>query len=120
MRTPVIPNSEIKVTEKPDERAVKWRGRSGRYYALFQEQLENFVLTGRDLYVITEGDRPAWIGTAGDLIEDQRSRARFRAAVKVASSVLRLSDSGNDVQRMTTIWDLEGGQMDGAPMLAVH
>ena len=99
---------------------MNWQGRSGRCYALFQEHLENFVLRGTDLYVIAEGDSPRWIGTAGDLIEDQSSRARFRAAVKVASSVLRLSDMSNDVERMAATWDIEGGHLANPALGAAH
>jgi len=120
MRIPSIPNAEtINVTKKL-ARPVKWRGRSGRSYALREEQLENFVLEGSDLYVIAEGNTPRWIGTAEDLIEDQVSRARFRAAVKVASTVLRLPNAGNDVERMTAVWDIEGGHLDGTPAMMVH
>jgi len=115
----MIPNSEtINVTKKLP-RPVNWLGRSGRSYALVPEQIEDFVLEGRDLYVIAEGEKLRWIGTAGDLIQDQVSRARFREAVKVASSVLRLSNAGNDVERMTAVWDIEGGHLVDTPAM-VH
>jgi hypothetical protein len=120
MRIPVIPKAKMRSASDKAALPVKWRGRSGRYYALFQEHLDNFVLESGDLYVIAEGDRPRWIGTAGDLIEDQTSRARFRAAVKVASTVLRLTDVGNDLERMTAVWDIEGGHLAGSPAMVMH
>lgn len=85
---------------------------------LFHEKLENFVLTGKNLYVIIVEGEARWIGTAGDIIDDQSSRARFRAALKVASTVLRLAEKTNDVQCMKIKWDLEGGQLVDTPELA--
>lgn len=122
MRTPLIPSPEMKSASTASagavSSAVNWRGQSGRYYALFHEHLENFVLKGHDLYVITQGTKAQWIGTAGDIIDDQTSRARFRTAVKNASAVLRLSASDDGVERMRTMWDLEGGHLAEALSLA--
>lgn len=114
MRAPLFPSHEPKPAGAVSARSVNWRGQSGRYYALSQEQLEDFVLEGHDLYVIAEGDKARWSGTAEDIIDDQASRARFRAAVKVASSILRMSAPDDGVERMKTQWDIEGGQLAGA------
>ena len=119
MKTPMVPETDTKIAGRLSADAVNWRGQSGRYYALFQEHLENFVLKGQDLYVIARGNKAQWIGTAGDIIEDQASRARFRAAVKEASAVLRFSAPGDSVQRMKAKWDLEGGQLDDSFCIAV-
>ena len=118
-RPPLICNSEISDSEINLNRmervdfdpSVKWRGRSGRQYALVRERLENFVLKERDLYIIAEGNDPRWIGTAGDLITNDISRARFKEAVKVASCVLRLPDIHDELIRMSAAWDIEGGHL---------
>lgn len=95
---------------------VGWRGRSGRHYALTREDPASFVLKGHDLYVLSDGVTVRWIGTADDVIDDQASRARFRAAMAVASTVLRLPAPADVVERMKTQWDLEGGyRADAGP-----
>ncbi len=99
----------------PAPHAVGWRGRTGHEYALWQEDPASFVLKGHDLYVITDGDTARWIGTADDIIDDQASRARFRAAMAIASSVLRLPAPADVVERMKTQWDLEGGYRADMP-----
>ena len=93
-------------------RPVSWRGRSGRTYAMVRETLDSFVMDDQELYVLTSGDKACWVGTAGDLIGDGRSRARFREAVRVANSVLRIARPSDDVTTLTTMWDLEGGEPD--------
>lgn len=102
--------------EHLSRRPISWRGRSGRTYMLRAEGIENFVLDDSELYVLTEGDRPCWVGTAGDVIADEVSRAKFRAAVRVASSVLSIARPADAVASMTAAWDLEGGEP--APQLA--
>jgi len=91
---------------------VKWQGRSGRFYSLVQESLDDFILMEHDLYVIAKGDKPHWIGTAGDLIFDQKSRAKFREAVKIGSSVLRLRGDECEIKSRQTAWDIAGGHLD--------
>lgn len=118
MRNPLVPNSNLRLTPDTLATVVEWCGQSGRAYKLFRERLENFVLTGKNLYVIVQGNETLWIGTAGDIIDDHASRASFRAALKVASSVLRLGEKTNDVQRMKIKWDLEGGYLADTRELA--
>ncbi len=90
---------------------LNWQGGSGRSYSLVQEDIDDFVLLEHDLYIIAQGDEPRWIGTASDLIADGASRARFKKAVKVASSVLRLKARISGQQRMRAAWDIEGGHL---------
>lgn len=118
MRTLLVPNSNLKLTPDTLATVVEWCGQSGRAYMLFREKIENFVLNGKNLYVIVQGDDTLWVGTAGDIIDDYASRASFRAALKVASSVLRLGEKTNDVQRMKIKWDLEGGYLADVRELA--
>lgn len=101
-------------TQKSPKRPVNWRGQSGRYYALIEEQLESFGLLGDDLYLIAEGIHARWIGTATDIIEDQASRARFRIAINKASSVLRLTPPQDHIERMKMVCDIEAGELAGA------
>jgi hypothetical protein len=88
-------------------RVISWRGRSGRSYALRPEELASFVLQDRALHLVAKGNFVLWVGSAGDVISDHASRARFRLALTCADRAFRL-DGGDDVERMTTIWDLEG------------
>ncbi len=104
-------NLQIKGDEVGLAQPIKWQGRSGRFYPLVQEKLDDFVLLEHDLYVIAQGDDLRWIGTVDDLISDGSSRDRFRAAVKVASSVLRFSDEKSELGRMRAAWDIEGGHL---------
>lgn len=119
MGTPLISESDRNAVQGQSEQSVSWRGRSGRTYDMVSERLDDFVLKDHDLYLIAEGGRACWIGTAGDLIEDQSSRARFRAAVKTASAVLRLPHLPDAVERMATAWDMEGGHLASRELAAL-
>lgn len=87
-----------------------WRGRSGRCYTLMPEGRENFVLEDSEIYLIADGDDVRWVGTAGDLIDDQASRQRFRRAVASTAAVFRMPSPSDDLTRMTIAWDLEAGE----------
>lgn len=113
MRNPLVPNPEVKSADINEVPTIRWCGQSGRYYALFQEPLENFALKGHDLYVVAEDTKARWIGTASDIIDDHASRTRFRAAIKTATTVLRLPGPNDSRARITAIWDIEGGQIAG-------
>lgn len=91
-------------------RAVSWRGRSGQFYALTYERLEDFSLARGLLSVIASGSTVLWVGSATDVINDAMSRARFRLALDCADRVFSLPAPGDEVQRMTMIWDLEGAE----------
>lgn len=95
---------------KPHPRPMVWRGRSGRCYTLVPERQENFVLAHGDLYLIAKDDDVRWVGTAGDLIDDQASRQRFRSAVAEASAIFRMAGPRDELARMTIAWDLEAGE----------
>ena len=87
-----------------------WRGASGRLYALTPDQIDAFALSGTDLYVVAEGPSVSWVGSAGDLIGDATSRARFRQAMQHADAVFHTIAPTGDVERMTLAWDLESAQ----------
>jgi len=89
---------------------VSWRGHSGRYYALRRDSLEDFHLTGDSLFVLGAGNIALWVGTADDVIESSERRTAFKAALKLCSSVMRYDEPLEDVDRMTTAWDIENGQ----------
>lgn len=91
-------------------RQVGWRGRSGRLYALNPEKLGDFVFASEGLYVVARGAVVLWAGSAGDVIEDAPSRARFRRALDRADGVFSVDAGASDVERLTMIWDLEGAE----------
>lgn len=113
-----------KISDRPldtlKQRPVSWRGQSGRTYDMVRERLDNFTFDERGLYVLLADGKACWVGTAGDVIGDEVSRARFRAAVQVASSVLRTARPSDAVSIMTTMWDIEGGAPDGANVQALR
>ena len=84
-----------------------WRGRSGRSYALSALNLADFTLEPGAVYLVAKGGNALWVGSAEDIIADQQSRARFRLALVTADRAFRLEGASGDVERMTTIWDLE-------------
>ncbi|WIY52648.1 hypothetical protein O9Z70_14505 [Devosia sp. YIM 151766] len=83
---------------------VDWQGRSGRHYLLSSENLASFVMRETALYLLAKGRQVLWVGSAGDLVTDPASRARFRLALRGASRAFRL-DAPMD--RLAAIWDLE-------------
>ena len=91
-------------------RQVNWRGRSGRLYALSPEHLEDFALRNNDLFLIARGSLVLWAGAADDVIHDPQSRARFRLALDCADRVFHVDAGADQVERMTTVWDLEGAE----------
>lgn len=95
-------------------KVANWRGRSGQFYTLSYEALDSFVLQGRDVYVLTSGSEVLWMGTADEIVTDMTSRACFRTAIKLASSVLRLDAPISDSASMQARWDIEGGQLAGS------
>ncbi|HHY50858.1 MAG TPA: hypothetical protein GYA10_14075 [Alphaproteobacteria bacterium] len=105
----MLPVLDTRLSQPPFSRPVNWRGRSGRYYALSPERLDDFMLRGNELYLIALGSMVLWAGSSGDVINDAQSRARFRLALATADRVFRVEASEDDVERMTIIWDLEGG-----------
>jgi len=87
---------------------VLWTGRSGRRYVLTTVQPDGFALREGQLYVLSNHGTIRWAGISEDLITDHASRARFRAALGEGASILTLPAPGDDLARMTLVWDLEG------------
>lgn len=91
-------------------RQVNWRGRSGRIYALLSERMESFALLGAGLYLLARGSVPLWVGSAEDVIHDAPSRSRFRLALEAADRAFAVEAEGDELSRMTIVWDLEGAE----------
>lgn len=91
-------------------RHVNWRGRSGRFYALQPLRLHDFALRDGELYLVTLGNHVLWAGSAHDIVQDSTSRARFRLALDCADRAFLVGVSQDEVERLTTIWDLEGAE----------
>lgn len=91
-------------------RLSKWQGRSGQSYGLVSESLDRFALTDNDLYMIAKGSHVLWVGSTNELVSDPMSRTRFRLALDCADRVFRLLSPGAATERLSTIWDLEGGE----------
>lgn len=94
--------------------AANWRGRSGAFYTMWPELVDSFVLKGQDIYLLTTGSEVLWLGTGDDIVTNTSSRACFRTALKMASSVLRLPAPSDEITAMRTRWDIEGGQLVGS------
>ncbi|MEO8757046.1 MAG: hypothetical protein ABI398_04750 [Devosia sp.] len=102
--------AERRITALPLTRQVNWRGRSGRFYALAPERLETFALATDGLYLLARGTLPMWVGSAHDVIHDPASRSRFRLALETADRAFLVATEGDDLSRMTVVWDLEGAE----------
>lgn len=92
-------------------RPTRWRGRSGRLYALENIGLDSFSLSAEKLSVVTSGSNILWIGSLSEVVQDHLSRARFRLALETADRVFALAAPADEVTRMTLIWDIEGGEL---------
>lgn len=106
----MAPNVETFGLISPPRRRVHWRGRSGRDYQLVGETLDRFALDEDELYLIAKGKLVLWVGSSDDLVADPTSRSRFRLALDCADRVFRVEVPGDELSRMTTIWDLEGAE----------
>lgn len=91
-------------------RQVNWRGRSGRFYALTPLRLHDFALRDGELYLVALGNLVLWAGSADDIVHDSASRARFRLAVDCADRAFLVGAGNDPVERLTTVWDLEGAE----------
>ena len=105
----MVPVLDKRVSQPTFSRPVNWRGRSGRYYALTPVRLADFMLEANDLYLIARGSNVLWAGSSADVIADPQSRSRFRLALATADRVFQVESGNDDVERMTIVWDLEGG-----------
>jgi hypothetical protein len=106
----MVPTLDRTLLQHAAAHPVNWRGRSGRYYALAPERLEDFSFAGDELYLIALGPMVLWVGAAADLVSDPVSRARFRLAMDCADRVFQVETSADEVERLTVIWDLEAAE----------
>ena len=106
----MVPVFERDMMSRATARPVNWRGRSGRFYALEAERLDDFAFSGDELYLIALGHHVLWVGSAFDLVNDHVSRARFRLAMDCADRVFHVDAGTDEVERMTIVWDLEGAE----------
>jgi hypothetical protein len=106
----MAPFAETYSLVPPQRRQVHWRGRSGRDYQLVGQTLDRFALEEDELYLIAKGRLVLWVGSSDDLVADSTSRSRFRLALDCADRVFRVETPGDELARITTIWDLEGAE----------
>ncbi len=104
----MVPVLDKTVSQQGFSRPVNWRGRSGKFYALRPERLDDFMLMDNELYLIARGTLVLWAGSSQDVISDPASRARFRLALAAADRVFHVEAGEDDIERMTVVWDLEG------------
>lgn len=104
----MVPVLDKRLPQPAFARPVNWRGRSGRFYALNPERLDDFCLRNDDVYLVARGSLVLWAGSSRDVIDDAQSRARFRLALTCADRVFHVETADDDVERMTLVWDLEG------------
>lgn len=89
---------------------VSLEGESGTRYGLRPEPMADFVLETDRLYLLSDGKRMLWAGTAADLIEDPLSRAGFRAALSLANQAYSLKAPTDPMARMSLSFDLMGAR----------
>ena len=106
----MVPALDRELLQQALNRPVNWRGRSGRFYALSPERLADFALKSDELYLIALGHNVLWAGSSRDVVNDPLSRARFRLALTCADRVFHVESSGDEIARMTIVWDLEGAE----------
>lgn len=102
--------TDRRIAQVPLPRQVNWRGRSGRFYALTPERLDDFALSTSGLFMLARGTVPMWVGSAHDVIHDPQSRSRFRLALETADRAFAVEAAEDELSRMTTVWDLEGAE----------
>ena len=102
--------ADRRAVASPLGRTANWRGRSGKFYALTPERLDSFSLTLDGLHMLARGTLPLWVGSAEEVINDAASRARFRLALAAADRAFFVEAGGDDLSRMTVVWDLEGAE----------
>jgi hypothetical protein len=102
--------ADRRIMTAPLTRQANWRGRSGKFYALTTERLDNFALSMDGIHMLARGTLPLWVGSADDVINDAASRARFRLALAAADRAFAVAAEEDELSRMTTVWDLEGAE----------
>jgi hypothetical protein len=105
----MVPVLDKRLSQPSFARPVNWRGRSGRFFALTPERLDDFTLRDNEIHLIARGSLVLWAGSAEDVVADAQSRAQFRLALTCADRVFHVHTTADDVERMTIVWDLEGG-----------
>jgi hypothetical protein len=99
-------------------RKLAWRGRSGRTYLATPMSVREFMLNNEQLHMVAEGQHVLWVGSARDVIEDAISRARLRLALGSADRAYLVGPAGDEAERLTTIWDLEGAELAAGAVAA--
>ena len=89
--------------------ALLWTGQSGRHYHLLPDSLPGFQLNDKAVHVLVCGTEALWAGSAGDVVADPQSRARFRAAMDKDVAVYRLEPTPDEDIRVMVTWDLING-----------
>lgn len=107
---------ENKIVARTFGRQSSWQGRSGRTYSVVGENLDRFAMDDAALYLIAKGSHVLWVGSTDELVSDPMSRSRFRLALDCADRVFRIVTPGTAAERLSTIWDLEGG----APLMGAR
>lgn len=99
-------------------RTHHWLGRSGRSYGLVPQNFASFSMDDGQLYLVAKGSHVLWVGSTSDLVSDPLSRTRFRLALDCGDRSFRLDLAHNGADRLTTIWDLEGGELQSEAVAA--
>ncbi|MCD7061292.1 hypothetical protein [Pelagibacterium xiamenense] len=100
--------NEIADMTGAESQVVLWTGRSGRRYTMMRERGDAVAMAPAKIYLLSVGDVIRWAGTAGDLIDDHASRARFRQASARGAQMLSMPAPEDELARMTLVWDLDG------------
>ena len=88
---------------------LDWTGQSGRHYRLMPDSLPGFQLSDNHVHVLVCGDEAVWAGSAGEVVNDPHSRARFRAAMERDVVVYRLEPTPEADVRAMVAWDIVNG-----------
>ena len=88
---------------------LDWTGQSGRHYRLVPDSLPGFQLSDSQVHVLVCGDVAIWAGSAGEVVNDPHSRARFRAAMERDVVVYRLEPTPEEDVRAMVAWDIVNG-----------
>lgn len=99
-------------------RKVSWRGRSGRTFLATPMSVREFMLRNDQLHMVAQGRHVLWVGSARDIVEDAISRARLRLALGSADRAYLVGAAGDEAERLTTIWDLEGAELAAGAVAA--
>ena len=103
---PFVPQAE---GAEPETGLVMWTGHTGRQYRLLPESVSGFQLLEGQVHVLVMGSEALWSGSAGDVVADPQSRARFRAAMAKDVAVYRIEPPPDEETRVMVAWDILKG-----------